>query len=478
MRPLFLNPPTFDDFDGGAGARYQASREVTSFWYPTWLCYPAGMIAGSRVVDAPVQRLDLAACLAIAADYDMVVLYTSTPTLAIDIATARAVKELKPETVTVLVGPHVSVLPEQSLIQGKGAVDIVCRGEFDYSIKELCEGMARCEVAGLSFIENGQMVHTPDREPIADLDGLPFASQVYLRDLPVNDYIIPHFRHPYVSIYSSRGCPSRCIYCLWPQTFSGRKMRCRSPENVAAEVKWIVENIPQLKEISFDDDTFTADKTHAREVARLIKPFGISWTINARANCDFETLNIMRDAGLRHVVVGYESGNDAILKRIKKGITKDQALQFTRDCQKLGLSIHGAFIMGLPGESRETIRETIEFAKKLDLNSIQASIASPYPGTEFYDLCMENGWIRSDSFLDDTGHQKCVISYPELSSGEIFASVEEFYNKFYFRPKYILRSIGRMIVDSEERKKLLGEGKQYLEYMKKRRAAPQSGGEG
>lgn len=469
MKPLFLNPPSFEDFDGGAGARYQASREVTSFWYPTWLCYPAGMIPGSRVVDAPVQRLDLDACLEIANDFSVVVMYTSTPTLAIDIATARAVKEQQPQTVTILVGPHVSVLPEESLRQADGSVDIICRGEFDYAIKELCEGIEWEEVAGISFKRGTDIIHTADRPPIADLDALPFASQVYRRDLPVVEYVIPHFLHPYVSIYSSRGCPSRCIYCLWPQTFSGRSMRCRSPQNVVAEVEWIIENIPETKEISFDDDTFTANINHAREVARLIKPLGISWTINARANCDLETLKLMREAGLRHVVVGYETGNDGILKNIKKGVTKEQAIRFTRDCQKLGLSIHGAFIMGLPGESRATITETIEFAKMLDLNSIQASIASPYPGTEFYDLCIENNWLASDSFLDGSGHQKCTISYPGLSSAEIFNSVEEFYNKFYFRPKYILRSIGRMIVDSGERKKLLKEGRQYLSYMKKRR---------
>ena len=471
MKPLFLNPPTYENFDGGAGARYQASREVTSFWYPTWLCYPAGMIAGSKVVDAPVQQLDLAACLAIAKNYDMVVIYTSTATLSLDIATAKAMKAEQPGIVTALVGPHVSVLPEESLRQAEGVVDIICRGEFDYSIKELCTGKDWEQVAGISFKRGADIVHTPDRLPIKDLDGLPFTSQVYQRDLPINDYIIPHFLHPYVSIYSSRGCPSRCIYCLWPQTFSGRAMRCRSPQNVFEEIQWIIKNIPQAKEISFDDDTFTADINHARGIAQLLRPLGISWTINARADCDYETLKVMRQAGLRHVVVGYESGNDTILKTIRKGITKERALRFTKDCQKLGLSVHGAFIMGLPGESRATISETIEFAKRLDLNSIQASLASPYPGTEFYDLCVANDWIASDSLLDGSGHQKCTISYPHLSAAEIFNSVEEFYNRFYFRPKYILRSIGRMIVDSVERKKLLAEGKQYLAYMKKRRGS-------
>jgi hopanoid biosynthesis associated radical SAM protein HpnJ len=423
------------------------------------------------VVDAPVQKFTLDDCLKIARDFDMVVMYTSTPTLPIDIETARRIKEVKPGIVTVLTGPHVTILPEESLKAGKGAIDIVCRGEFDYSTKELCEGRDWDRVDGISFLKDGTVVHTPDRAPIADLDALPFVAPIYKRDLPIKEYVIPHFKSPYVSIYSSRGCPARCIYCLWPQTFSGRQMRTRSPQNVYEEIKWIVDNIPEMRELSFDDDTFSADRKHARAVAGLIKPLGISWTINARANCDYETLKVMREAGLRHVVVGYESGNEQILKNIKKGVSKEQAIQFTKDCRKLGLSIHGAFIMGLPGETRETIHETIEFAKMLDLNSIQASLASPYPGTEFYDLCKEQGWISSDAFIDDTGHQKCVINYPNLSNAEIFNSVEEFYNKFYFRPKYILRSIGKMIVNGEERKKLLKEGKQYLAYMRKRKLA-------
>ncbi|AJE02945.1 hopanoid biosynthesis associated radical SAM protein HpnJ [Geobacter pickeringii] len=471
MKPLFLNPPTYEDFDGGAGARYQASREVTSFWYPTWLCFPAGMIEGSRVVDAPVQRFDLDACLDIAKDFDMVVMYTSTPTLALDIATARRIKARKPATVTVLTGPHVTVLPEESLRQGEGIIDIVCRGEFDYTTKELCEGREWERVDGISFWKDGKIHHTADRAPIQDLDALPFVAPVYKRDLPISEYVIPHFKNPYVSIYSSRGCPSKCIYCLWPQTFSGRAMRTRSPQNVYEEVKWIVDNIPEMRELSFDDDTFTADRKHAREVAEKLKPLGISWTINARANCDYETLKIMREAGLRHVVVGFESGNEQILKNIKKGVTRQQAIEFTKNCKKLGLSVHGAFIMGLPGETRETIRETIEFAKALDINSIQASLASPYPGTEFWDLCRAEGWIASESYIDDTGHQMCVINYPHLSNKEIFDAVELFYDKFYFRPKYIARSIMKMIVDGEERKKLLKEGKQYLEYMRKRKAA-------
>jgi hopanoid biosynthesis associated radical SAM protein HpnJ len=399
----------------------------------------------------------------------MVVMYTSTPTFLLDVETARRIKERKPSVVTVLTGPHVTILPDDSLERAGGVIDIVCRGEFDYTIKELAEGREWERVDGISFLKEGTVVSTPDRAPITDLDALPFTSQVYQRDLAVNEYIIPHIRHPYVSIYTSRGCPALCTFCLWPQTYSGHKMRTRSPENVYEEVKWIKENLPQVRDISFDDDTFSADRKHARAVAEKIAPLGVSWVINARANCDYDTLKIMRDAGMHHVIVGYESGNEQILKNIKKGVTRAQAEEFTRNCKKLGITIHGAFIMGLPGETRETIRETIEYARRLDLDSIQVSLASPYPGTEFYAQCMREGWISSDAFLDDTGHQTCVINYPHLSSREIFEAVETFYNKFYFRPRYIARSVLKMITSSEDRRRLLKEGAQYFAYMRKRK---------
>jgi hopanoid biosynthesis associated radical SAM protein HpnJ len=475
MKTLFLNPPSFKDFDGGAGARYQASREVTSFWYPVWLCYPAGMIEGSRVVDAPVQRLSLADCVKIALDYDMVVIYTSTPTLAIDAETARRIKAQKPSIVTVFTGPHVSILPEQTLAATDGVVDIVCRGEFDYAVKELAEGRAWEAVAGISFRHEGVVRHTPDRPAVTDLDALPFVSQIYKRDLPVDDYIIPHIKHPYVSIYTSRGCPAFCTFCLWPQTYSGRKMRTRSPENIYQEVKWIRENLPQVRDIAFEDDTFSADREHARAVARKIAPLGVSWVINARANCDFETLKIMRDAGLHHLIVGYESGDPQILKNIKKGITRPQAEEFTRNCKKLGLTIHGAFVMGLPGETQETIRNTIAYAKQLDLDSIQASLPSPYPGTEFHEQCRREGWLASDAFLDAHGHQRCVVSYPHLSSKDISEAVELFYDKFYLRPKYVARSILKMIVNGDTRRRLLKEGRQYFAYRRRRGGHGQTG---
>jgi len=468
MKTLFLNPPAYEGFDGGAGARYVAAREVTSFWYPTWLCFPAAMIPESRVVDAPVQGYDAAACARIARSFQAVVIFTSTPTLSLDIATARLMKGENPDLLVIFVGPHVSVDPEGTLRQGEGVIDLVCRGEFDMTVAEIARGVPLSQVHGITFRKGGETVSTPDRPPIDDLDALPFVAPVYARDLPVDSYVIPHFLHPYVSLYTSRGCPSRCSYCLWPQTMTGRRVRTRSPENVIEEVRWVRSALPRVREIAFDDDTFTADPHHARRIAHLMKGVGISWAANARVTTDYETLRVMREGGLRHLVVGFESGNDEILRRIRKGATKERAIRFVRDCKSLGISIHGAFVMGLPGETRETIRETIEFAKRLDIGSIQASIASPYPGTEFYEEAVREGWFIQGEYLDGSGHQQAVISYPHLSGREIADSVELFYRRFYFRPRYIARSVARMIVSGEERRRLLREGVEYLRWLRSR----------
>lgn len=469
MKTLFLNPPTWPGFDGGAGSRYVAAREVTSFWYPTWLCFPAGMIRESRVVDAPVQGLDARQTASIARDFHLAVLFTSTPTLPLDIETARMMKSGNRSLLVAFVGPHVSVDPVGTLELGRGAVDLVCRGEFDDTVRDIAEGVPLHRVAGITFLEGGRVVSTPDRPLIEDLDRLPFVAPVYARDLPIERYVIPHFLHPYVSLYSGRGCPSRCSFCLWPQTMTGRRMRCRSPENVAEEVRWIVRNLPWVREIAFDDDAFTAVPGHAREVARQMKKIGISWAANARVTTDYETLRVMREGGVRHLVVGFESGSNEILRRIRKGATVEQAERFVQDCRSLGISIHGAFVIGLPGETRETVRQTIEFAKRLDLDSIQASVASPYPGTEFYEEARAGGWLMSGDYLDGSGHQLAVVSYPGFGPDEILSSVREFYDRFYFRPRYIARSVMKMIRSADDRRKLIREGWEYLQYLRRER---------
>jgi hopanoid biosynthesis associated radical SAM protein HpnJ len=465
---LLLSPPSYADFDGGAGARYQASREVASFWYPIWLCYPAGMVKGSRVVDAPADNLTLAQTLAIAKDYDLVLIYTSTPSLPNDSNVATAIKKQKPETLVGFCGPHPTVVPVDTL-NAAPDVDFVTRNEFDHSIKELADGADMAEVHGLSYRRNGQIFHTPNRAVIEDLDSLPFVTEVYKRDLKVENYNIPWIKYPYLSIYTTRGCPAQCTYCLWPQTTSGHTYRKRSIDNVIAEFEYAVKNFPQVNEIFFDDDTFSFEKERTREIAKQLKKYGKSWGGNARGNLDYETLKIMKDGGCRILMVGYETGSDEILKNVKKGIRAKTYRQFAKDAKRAGIMTHGAFILGLPGETPQTIDETIQFACDLDPNTIQVSLAAPYPGTEFYEWARTNGYLAPETeLIGEHGYQDCKVEYPEISSIEVFKGVEKFYKKFYFRPSYILKTLFRMAFDSRERKRLMREGRQFREWMQKR----------
>ena len=156
---------------------------------------------------------------------------------------------------------------------------------------------------------------------------------------------------------------------------------------------------PHVKEFFFDDDTFNIQKARTIELCEKLKPLGLTWSCTSRVTTDYDTLKAMKEAGCRLLIVGYESGDPQILKNIKKGATVQRALDFTRDCHKLGLVIHGDFILGLPGETKESIRNTIEFAKQLDCETIQVSIAHAFPGTEFFDYAKENGFITNEAMI-------------------------------------------------------------------------------
>lgn len=472
-RTLFLQPPSFDGFDGGAGSRYQARREVRSFWFPTWLAQPAALVPGSRLVDAPPARLGLADVLPLATQYDLVVMHTSTPSFASDARVARALKERNPGLCIGLVGARVAVDPTDSLDRAP-AVDFVARNEFDFTLKEVAEGRALASVAGLSYRDGARtIVHNPERAPLENMDELPFVSEVYARDLRIEDYFIGYLRHPYLSLYTGRGCRSRCTFCLWPQTVGGHRYRTRSVGHVAAEIAWAKAALPQVREFFFDDDTFTDDLPRAEAIAREMSRIGVTWSCNAKANVPRRTLEVLRDNGLRLLLVGYESGDQQILNNVKKGLRLDVARRFTQDCHDLGITIHGTFILGLPGESRETIEETIRFACELDPHTIQVSLAAPYPGTELYQQAVQNGWLDAAhaDLLDEHGAQLAPLHYPHLSHDEIHAALERFYRRFYFRPSKIGEIVGEMVQSPQMMKRRLREGVEFFRFLRERRAA-------
>lgn len=469
LRTLFLNPPSYEGFDGGAGSRYQARREIKSFWYPTWLAYPAGMIEDSRLLDAPPQGLDLEGVIREARGYELIVIYASTPTIRNDIHVAESIKECYPGTVIGFVGPHVMVRPAETLLLSE-AVDFVATGEFDYVIPEIAGGIPLRNVDGIAFRSAGAIQRTPDRATIQDLDELPFVSGVYARDLRIEDYFIGYLQHPYLSIYTGRGCRSRCTFCLWPQTIGGHVYRVRSPENVYREILRARELFPQVKEFFFDDDTLTQDPVRAEEIAARIGSLGIRWSCNSRANVKRETLRVMKENGLRMLVVGFESGNQEILNNVHKGIRLSGARGFVKSARELGILIHGTFILGLPGETPETIEETIRFAQEIDPYSIQVSLAAPYPGTELYRQALENGWmLHSEDQLVQGGIQKTSLSYSGLSENEIFEAVERFYRRFYLRPRTVLRMLKGMLQDRQLFARRIREGVEFFSFMARRK---------
>jgi len=433
MKTLFLHPPSFDGFDGGAGSRYQAKREIRSFWYPTWLAQPAALVSGSKLIDAPPARLKLDEILPLAGDYEL----------------------------------------EDSL-RASAAVDFVAREEFDLTVKEVAEGRPYDAVDGLSFRDaRGAIVHNPDRAVLEDMDQLPFVTEVYKRDLRVEDYFIGYLKHPYVSLYTGRGCRSKCTFCLWPQTVGGHRYRVRSVGHVIDEIRLAKSYFPQVKEFFFDDDTFTDDRPRAEAIARELGKLGVTWSCNAKANVPRTTLEVLRDNGLRLLLVGYETGNQQILNNIKKGMRIDIARRFTKDCHDLGITIHGTFILGLPGESKETIEETIRFAAEINPHTIQVSLAAPYPGTYLHRQAVENGWldVSHAELIDDRGVQIAPLHYPHLSHTEIFESLETFYKRFYFRRGKIASLVAEMIKSPEMMRRRLREGVEFFQFLRSREMA-------
>jgi hopanoid biosynthesis associated radical SAM protein HpnJ len=471
MRTLFLQAPSFDGFDGGAGSRYQAKREIKSFWYPTWLAQPAALVPNSRLIDAPPHRLSLADIAPMGKDFDLAVLHTSAPSFRSDVKTIEALKEANPALKAGLIGAKVAVDAEGSL-RDAPAVDFVARNEFDFTIKDVADGMAWGRIAGLSYRDrHGIIQHNEERPMLESMDSLPFVTPVYKRDLVITNYFIGYLKHPYISLYTGRGCKSRCTFCLWPQTVGGHRYRTRSVSHVVEEIAWAKKAFPEVKEFFFDDDTFTDNLSRAEAIAKELGRLGIVWSCNAKANVPRSSLKVMRENGLRLLLVGYESGNQQILHNIKKGMRIEVAERFTKDCHELGVQIHGTFILGLPGESTQTIRETIEFAKRINPHTIQVSLAAPYPGTFLYNQAVENGWLDAANaeLVDQHGIQIAPLHYPHLSHKQIFDSLEDFYKQFYFRPGKIAAIVGEMVRSTDMLKRRLREGVEFFQFLRERR---------
>ena len=442
MKVYLLNPPYFPRF--GREMRWQDTGRGGTLYYPIWLSYAAGLLESRghtvRLADCPAWNWSVNDVLMDVKKFnpEMVVVETSFTSLNNDLEVSRQIKKAF-DVPVVIVGPPTSQFPEKML----EVVDFVARYEYEYTLLELAEDEKASDILGLSYKRHGKICHNLNRPWIKDLDELPFVSRVYREHLKVYDYFLNYSLYPMVQIFTGRGCPYQCTFCAWPQTFMGRGYRVRSVENILGELKWVEENMPNVKEVFFEDDTFTVDWKRVVEFCEGYREMGLdlSWSCNARVDTlDLETMREMGKANCRFLIVGFESADDTILGNIRKGFTVEQAREFAENVKKAGLLLHADFIIGLPSESKETIEKTRRFIKEIKPDQLQISVVSPFPGTELYKWCEENGYLVTsspDEYLDREGHQKSIVSYPWLSAEDIAKGVDDILKDYYISVGYV-----------------------------------------
>lgn len=481
MKFYLLNPPYLPHF--GRGARWQEIGRAGTLYYPIWLSYATAVIEQeheTKLVDAPAWNWNKEDVVKDVKNFkpDLIVMDSSFPSLNNDINVAELIKQsYGDDAKIVLVGPPTSQFPEEILRNED--IDFVARWEYDFTLIELAETLEENRdfknIKGISYRENGKIIHNPNRKFTSsdDLDEIPFVSKVYKKHLNIKDYFLGQSLYPEMQIFTGRGCPNQCTFCAWPQTLMGRKYRIRSVSNVLDELEWIQNNLKEVKEVFFEDDTFTISKKRVLEFCKEYKERGldITWSCNARVDSlDLETMKEMKKANCRLLIVGYESGSNEILKNIKKGITVEQIKQFAKGARKAGLLVHGDFIIGLPEETRGTIEKTKKLIREVRPDILQVSVASPFPGTEFYNWCRENGYLLTDDpneYLDEQGHQKAIISYPELTNEEMVKAVDEMLKAYYVSLSYVPLALRQVFRKNgvDEMRRLWYSTKMFLGYI-------------
>lgn len=438
-----------------------------TLYYPIWLSYATGLLEAGDfevdLVDAPAEGMDVPEILERirSGGFHLVVLESSTPSIESDAALADEIASMGPYVV--LVGTHPSALPVETLALGS-RFHAVAVGEYDFTLLGLAgairDGTPVVDVPGLLLRTGGDPISTGRREPAEDLDSIPFVSRVYKRHLDPARYSNPNALHPMVMIMGGRGCPNSCTFCLFPQTLTGRRARFRSTADIVAEFLWVEENMPGIRSVFFEDDTISSDTGRLRDLAAGLIAAGtrLRWTANMRACTDYETLRICREAGLRTVCTGFESGVPEILAALHKGVSVDEMRAFAADARRAGVLVHGCFLFGAPGETRETMERTLRFALSMDLYTAQFYPLMVYPGTDAWREAGGAGRItesRWRDWLTAEGLHRCVIRTDELGPEELSAFCDEARRRFYLRPGYILRTALRALGDRDEFRRTL-----------------------
>ncbi len=449
MRVLVTNPPwPGPGYGARSDVRWPHKRSDKYIEYPIYLAYTVAVLeeAGFEVgfLDGVMEEMSIAEFAeAVAKEAPhLVVMECSTPSIEYDLQTAKALKEKDRDTFVVLVGSHATFFHGE-ILEANPEVDAICRGEFELTVKELAQTLAHdddlSKVLGLSHRQGDQIQANPDRPLLEDLDSLPFPAWHIVRCEGYHSAV--YSGHRTMTMVSSRGCPAHCTYCLWPETLYGHKFRARSAANVVEEMGRLVWDYG-VDEIYFDDDCLTLDKGRMLEICRLVQERGVrvNWIAQSRVDTvDEEMLVAMKKAGCHYIYFGVESGSPKMLKLMRKGISLSRTKETFAICRRLGIKAQAFFLFGIPGEDQETIRQTIEFAKELDPDSVQFAVAIPHPGTQLYEECQRNDWLVYDSWADFAS-KNALIETEGLSREEVERARVRAYREFYFRPSFIFKT--------------------------------------
>ncbi|MHC4122173.1 MAG: B12-binding domain-containing radical SAM protein [Planctomycetota bacterium] len=437
MKVLLLNSPWINDekkYGIKSGTRWPAlrkkDRSMPYFPFPYLLACAKAILKKEgmdvHIKDAIAEEITQDECMAYVENLkpDLLLVEAFTPSIYIDLSFVKEAK-LKTGCFIALCGAHPTSLASDMLKDD--FVDFVLLGEYDYTLRELCLFLSQHrkdfdKIKGLAYKENDLIKINPGREVIMDLDEIPIPNR---DELPVSKYNEPLSKYyPNARIVTSRGCPyNKCIFCVEPFMY-GREYRKRSIRHVFEEIDMLIKKYG-VKEIDFDDAIFTIPR--AKEIAQEILRIDmkIAWSCWIDWNINLEQLELLKRSGCIAVKFGVESANAQILTSIGKSIYIDNIKRLIKNCQKLGILSHGSFMLGLPGETKKSIKETINLAFSLGLNVCQFSIATPLPGTQFYEMVLKNNWLVTRDWTRFEGVGSCVVEYPDCSREDILNGIEE-----------------------------------------------------
>ena len=436
MKILLLSPPYLPDYMRNARCDF-VSISATQ-WYPILLgqagAYLESLGYEVRLIDAPAHSLDHDATRKIIREFlpELLVLYTGTKSEENDLAFAdQIVNELGCDAV--IVGPFAGIDPEKTL-QNSDRIDKLIVREFEFPLADLAKGIQLKEVSNLVYKQSDEIIHNPVRPNLTtqELDQIPYVSRFFKKQLNIHRYKTPSEPYPFIDIMTGRGCSwGHCTYCLWVNTYiKGPSYATRSIGHVMGEIEYISKDMPEVRSVMIQDDTFTSERAMAFSEAKLAAGLSLPWSCYARADMDYDVLKAMKKAGCLNLHVGYESGSQKVLKKIKKGLSRERMTKFTLDAKRAGLHIHGDFAIGFPGETPEEAQQTIDWAcRRLRPHTAQFQLMIPFPGTPFFREMKEHSWLNDQGQPD----------MPQFSNKQIRDMAKKAYRSYYFSLPYFLR---------------------------------------